>query len=578
MPPPRLANIPTASARLPPGQLTPRTPHSRSGRAEEAFTEIELEQYGDGDYREHVHEQQREPLLASSASASFPPTGYRARGDDDLDTQRKSRGPRIVMQWLIANCGLALGSALALALLLAAGLSYKHPDILLSASGIAPSPIPTPQQDDTPPLHPENIISYENYTRFPLDPLEYKTECHNLMEYWSGEKDVVHHDQVDPGKYPAPEGLPTRICSKTITYMLDGHVGLLADLALMAQAAGLARETGRTFLVDDTYWNRGKWIDHFQDVRTRQPGPEPGCRAPPPQGKISFRIHKRLLTLEPQISELVINSRTAKYHFGHAFSDEFEDPYGRGLNRLRGIFNRSRVSLTETVRPNAATAALIHSARTELVSFLGLQSDDSPSTDQYQSVYVRRGDKTGSSWKYHNKIVPIEEYSTAGNAAWNRLFHSARNPAPQAVYLASDDPDVFEVLQSQLEPGSRIYSLPRSENPDLRHIASPAPYFQDKFAALPEADRVRLTKGMIVDFALLSGLWAWRDDLKPGAVICGISSNVCKMAAVALDWDLAFGYGFRDDSAGEVNQEHARWIEVDEKGVISPPWRAFQLF
>jgi hypothetical protein len=56
------------------------------------------------------------------------------------------------------------------------------------------------------------------------------------------------------------------------------------------------------------------------------------------------------------------------------------------------------------------------------------------------------------------------------------------------------------------------------------------------------------------------------------------SSNVCKMAAVALDWDLAFGYGFRDASLGEVNQEHARWIEVDEKGAISPPWRPFQLF
>jgi len=83
---------------------------------------------------------------------------------------------------------------------------------------------------------------------------------------------------------------------------------------------------------------------------------------------------------------------------------------------------------------------------------------------------------------------------------------------------------------------------------------------------------------MIVDFALLSGLWAWSVDPKPGAVICGIGSNVCKMAAVALDWNLAFGYGFRDDSAGEVNREHARWIEVDEKGAISPPWRPFQMF
>ncbi|KAI0286846.1 hypothetical protein BGY98DRAFT_942242 [Russula aff. rugulosa BPL654] len=540
-PPPPLSNAPNTSARIQHEPLTPRTPHSRSGRAEEAFTEIEL-----------------------------PSSGYRARGDDDPDVQKKSRGPLVVMQWLVSRCGLVFGSALALVLFLTIILSYKNPDYLRSVSGIAgsspsPIPIPTPQQDDNTLLHPENIISYENYTHFPLDPLEYKHECHKLvgefmppMRFWSGEEDVVHHDKVDPGKYPAPEGLPTQICHKTITYMLDGHVGLLADLALMAQAAGLARETNKTFFVDDTYWNRGKWADHFQDVRARQPGPDPGCRAPPPE-------------------ELVINSRTAKYHFGHAFQDEFEDPYGHELNRVRGIYNRSRESLTETVRPNAATAALIRSARIELASFLGLDSDDSR-TDQYQSIYVRRGDGLGSSWKYHDKHVPIEEYSIAGNAAWNRLFRSEGNTAPPAVYLASDDPDVFEELQSQLEPGSMIFSLSRSQNPDLQNIASPAPYFQDKFAELPEADRVQLTKGMIVDFALLSGLWAWHDDLKPGAVVCGTNSNVCRMAAVALDWDRAFGYGFRDDYLGEVNQEHARWIDVDEKGAISPSWKAFQMF
>jgi hypothetical protein len=180
------------------------------------------------------------------------------------------------------------------------------------------------------------------------------------------------------------------------------------------------------------------------------------------------------------------------------------------------------MSLTETIRPNAATAALIHSARTELASFLGLHSNDSSSTDQYQSIHVRRGDGMGSSWRYHGKNIPIEEYTAAANAAWTRLFRSTENPAPQAVYLASDDPDVFGTLQSQLEPGSRIFSLSRSENSDLQSIASPAPYFQDKFAAIPEADRARFTKGMIVDFALLSGLWAWRDDLRPGAVICGM--------------------------------------------------------
>lgn len=50
------------------------------------------------------------------------------------------------------------------------------------------------------------------------------------------------------------------------------------------------------------------------------------------------------------------------------------------------------------------------------------------------------------------------------------------------------------------------------------------------------------------------------------------------MSAVALDWDRAFGYGFGDDSAGYINQEHAHWIEVDEKGNIAPEWKAFQLF
>ena len=295
MPPPRLQTVPTASARVQSGQLTPRTPHSRAGRAEEAVTEFELEQYGDGDGdgddRGHTLQQQSEPLLASSTSDTFPPSGLRARGDDDLKTRRTNRDLRRVVRWLIANWGLIFGSALALLLFLALVLSYKRPDALLSAVGVtgtSPSPTPATKQDDTLTPHLEHIISYENYTRFPLDPLEYKAECHKIMgdimgamEYWSGEEDVVHHDKVDPGPYPAPEGLPTQICSKTITYMLDGHVGLLADLALMAQAAGLARkvklsllnfvvdvyahsrpimQTGRTFLVDDTYWNRGKSV------------------------------------------------------------------------------------------------------------------------------------------------------------------------------------------------------------------------------------------------------------------------------------------------------------------------------
>jgi len=86
----------------------------------------------------------------------------------------------------------------------------------------------------------DGLLSYENYTRFPLQPYAYLRECAKLHngymqhgDYWDishiGGLDVQHTDD-------------SSICSKTITYMLDGTVGLTADLAIMAQAAALARE------------------------------------------------------------------------------------------------------------------------------------------------------------------------------------------------------------------------------------------------------------------------------------------------------------------------------------------------
>jgi hypothetical protein len=53
------------------------------------------------------------------------------------------------------------------------------------------------------------------------------------------------------------------------------------------------------------------------------------------------------------------------------------------------------------------------------------------------------------------------------------------------------------------------------------------------------------------------------------------SSNVCKLAAVGLGWDRAFG---KVDAMGLVDQEGKRWVEIDEQGQIRPVWHAFELF
>ncbi|EEB92437.1 hypothetical protein MPER_09052 [Moniliophthora perniciosa FA553] len=150
---------------------------------------------------------------------------------------------------------------------------------------------------------------------------------HHHGGYWEpdpmGTMDVVHADEEDE---------TSEICPSTITYMLSGRVGLVADLALMAQAAALARERNRTFLVDATYWDRGNWIDHFEDVRTTQPGPQPGCKAPPPEELVGCPRSAR---------HWVIHSGTAKYHFGHDFSEQYEDPYAHNLNRAKPMFDQA---------------------------------------------------------------------------------------------------------------------------------------------------------------------------------------------------------------------------------------------
>lgn len=248
-------------------QLTPRTPHSRAGRAEEAYSAVELEQidFDDEDYGSAV-QQQNAPLLSSSASDSFPQIGYRSRGDDyDQRTARKEKRQGLSADKIISRLPLALYSSVAAVLLVLVFFSLREPEALKKyvgatdtsdAPSAAPGPTASPAVDiapgmDAPQHHSPGhitLISYENYTSFPLDPIQYRAECIKLTpaimaphEYWDTHnlRDVPHVDE-QPGYTLAPGEAP--ICNRTITYQLDGWAGLLVDLALIAQAAAFARE------------------------------------------------------------------------------------------------------------------------------------------------------------------------------------------------------------------------------------------------------------------------------------------------------------------------------------------------
>jgi len=349
MPRPRpLTNVATGHYdSLPDQQLTPRTPHSgsRTSRAEQGFAKLQIVEANDTEDDDRHDTFQSAPLLASSSSARFS-----SRNTQQPRSTTKSHGQKILIQSVvvlstaISRLPLALGIFTAGVLLLLIVLSYTRPEALHKYVG-AKAPILTvstsyikagPSTSTSSPLGQEHgladvhLLSYENYTTFPLHPPQYLAECTKINtgymahgDYWDinlmGATDVAHHEKSTTRGN-------SMICSSTITYMLDGTVGLTADLALMAQAAALAREVSfQSFIIwllkptilseterslsttpigiaESMHTRRipchyflltvllffPRWTDHFEDVRTLQPGPESNCVPPPANGQCIY--------------------------------------------------------------------------------------------------------------------------------------------------------------------------------------------------------------------------------------------------------------------------------------------------
>lgn len=209
--------------------LTPRTPHSRF--------EARHDQYG----RDHPDsENQTAPLLSENNDRS---------NESHTRPKNTSKPARLRSIASFADIPLILGSLLACFLFGLIVFSYKNPGRLQEYIG-AKAPTQSPATDEAvyipPPLSPPEV---------PLHPSQYATQCGQMNkgfmshgDYWDpphmdnmGLDDDLDEELVDD-RYKLPEGGRTAVCSKTITYLLDGEVGLLADLALIAQAAALARE------------------------------------------------------------------------------------------------------------------------------------------------------------------------------------------------------------------------------------------------------------------------------------------------------------------------------------------------
>jgi hypothetical protein len=155
------------------------------------------------------------------------------------------------------------------------------------------------------------------------------------------------------------------------------------------------------------------------------------------------------------------------------------------------------------------------------------------------------------SWRYQkapNGHIPTPEYV---DAVWRTYSHihslsgtDTRPSSPPLVYLATDSPlaasEFTELLITNDSPvqthGNKtheptVYELRTSLDPELRSLAPQMEYVQEKWNNRTKEDRIKETRGVIVDWALLSGAWtskaqdditeaAENFDLKPAAAIC----------------------------------------------------------
>lgn len=169
-------------------------------------------------------------------------------------------------------------------------------------------------------------------------------------------------------------------------------------------------------------------------------------------------------------------------------------------------------SFLQIILPSPGMTSLIRKARDQFMS----------NDPRYLSVHIRRGDRLGMTWRYHNTHLPTSLYVDAALETWQRL-NSTSGDSP-LFYVASDSPAAVEEFLDQLPSNVRVSSLGWSNDEELRMIASPRPYVQEEFNTLSEEERIRLTKGMIVDFALLTGLWIRENDpdVRPYATVCGL--------------------------------------------------------
>lgn len=389
------------------------------------------------------------------------------------------------------------------------------------------------------------------------------------------------------------------VCTSSLTYVLESDdAGLGRTLMSLWMAYGLAKREGRAFFIDDTRWAYGEYSGMFD------PPPAPDCRPPPAHEKVPC---------PRQAHHLIVSSVNARDVFGGGGKISSEDMYAEGdaasLERRpaqRELFALAREGHGALFRLNQADREYVFNRVIEhRIKTYAVEGESH--NGRVVGVHVRHGDRHPLEFQYADSYIPLSNYADAARALLNDTLQAGDEVARAKSFLvlASDDPLVYDAgefgeragagagadwgtvirAQAQIRLAGKADINPRPTRPDKTVMHK----FMDEtfgweggfFAAMfwnlglshqsavggstnkddaraevgPQTIRLRSLVGRayLMDLAVLADL------SEGGGVVCAVSAMGCRLLAVMMGQERAFGRGEWRNVDGEFGWTGVTW-------------------
>lgn len=403
------------------------------------------------------------------------------------------------------------------------------------------------------------------------------------------------------------------MCASSLTYVLESEdAGLGKTLMALWMAYGLAQREGRAFFIEDARWAYGDYTSMFEMP------PIPDCQPPPRHEMIPCPRQARHLIISAANAQDIFGGHIDPddiYLEGPAASLDRRLAQ-RQLYQLARTGYEALFKLNAQDRDYAFNRVVEHKVRTHAV-------EGAEHNGRIIGVHVRHGDRHPLEFQYADSYIPLSQYVDAAHEMLNASLgynNDAVSRSKSFLALASDDPLVYEaeefrnaaagkMVRAQelirlagkgevnsddeknkkpkpknvmhkftdetfgweggffaamfwnLGVSSQTAAVPSSSSPSPNAAASPfsGSNKDNKKRDAPSEDSIRLRsfvgRAYMLDLAVLADMTS-----EPGGgIVCAVSSMGCRLLAVMMGYERAFGRGEWRNVDGEFGWNGFAW-------------------